>query len=161
MKGEAAQRRRAEENLKLASAVLNEIILKDARQRMTLYTKDQEKGLPTNPKREKLERELLEKGLGFYERLAQTNATDSAARREQAKAYSNVAKIQWRYRNFFQSEKAFRQAIDLMEKLADERPDDVNQLDRRATSIPTTATWARCSSRAENWGTRKNNSGRP
>jgi eukaryotic-like serine/threonine-protein kinase len=122
--GEAQQRQRAEGNLQLATAVLDEIIVKDARQRLNLYTQDQSKGLATNPEREKLERELLDKGLEFYEKLAQSNATDWAARRERAKAYSNIGFIQRQYRNIAQAEKAYRQATDLMEKLADERPED-------------------------------------
>src|SRR5262245_24786602 len=116
---EAEQRQRAEENLKLASAVLEEIILKDARQRLTLHMKDREKGQVANPEREKLERELLEKGLRFYEQLAQANATDWAARRGRAKAYSNVGFIQLEYRNIAEAEKAYRQGINLMERLAD------------------------------------------
>lgn len=121
---EAQQRLRAEGNLQLATDVLDEIIVKDARQRLNLYTQDQAKGLATNPEREKLERELLNKGLGFYEKLAQSNATEWAARRERAKAYANVGFIQLQYRNFAESEKAYRLAIDLMERLADERPED-------------------------------------
>ena len=124
LKREAEQRQRAEENLKLATAVMDEIIVKPARQRMTLYTNDRAKGLAADPEREKLEGELLAKGLAFYEKLAQNNATDWVARRERAKAYANVGFIQLHYRNFAESEKAYRQALDLMEKLADERPED-------------------------------------
>jgi len=124
LKGEAAQRQRAQENLKLATTVLDEIILKDARQRVTLYSDDRKKGLVTNPEREKVERALLEKGLGFYEQLAQTNAMDWSARRERAKAFSNIGWIQLQYKNVAEAGKAYRQAIELMEKLAEERPED-------------------------------------
>ena len=48
---------------------LDEIIMKEARLRLTLYTQDEAKGLAKDPAREKLERELLEKGLRFYEQL--------------------------------------------------------------------------------------------
>ena len=90
---EAAQRRRAEDNAKLATAVLDEI-MKGTRQRLTLYRQDEAKGSARNPGREKLERELLEKGLKFYEQLAHTNVTDWAARQEQARAYANVSFLQ-------------------------------------------------------------------
>jgi hypothetical protein len=107
---ESAQRRRAEDNAKLATAVLDEI-MKGARQRLTLYRQDEAKGLARNPEREKLEREFLEKGLRFYEQLAQTNVTDWAARRERARAYANVGLLQMDLQNYAESEKACRQAV--------------------------------------------------
>jgi tetratricopeptide (TPR) repeat protein len=121
---EIAQRRRAEDNAKLAIAVLDEIIMKEARQRVTLYTGDRAKGLAGDTERDKLEHEFLQKGLRFYEQLARTNATDWAARRERAKAYANVGFLQVELKNFAESEKATRQAVDLMEELAGERPEE-------------------------------------
>src|SRR5262249_15938147 len=50
---ESAQRRRAEDNAKLATAVLDEII-KGTRQRLTLYRQDEAKGSARDPGREKL-----------------------------------------------------------------------------------------------------------
>src|SRR5262249_42839401 len=89
---EAVHRLRAEENAKLAAPALEEIMT-GARQRLTLYALDQPMPVPKKPEREKLERELLEKGLRFYEQLAQTNATDWAARRQRAKAYESVGRL--------------------------------------------------------------------
>jgi tetratricopeptide (TPR) repeat protein len=105
-------------------AVLDEIILKEARQRLTLYANEELKGLARNPEREKLDRELLEKGLKYYEQLAQTNATDWAARRARARAYANVGLLRLDLKNYAESERAYRQAVRLMEELAGERPND-------------------------------------
>jgi serine/threonine protein kinase/tetratricopeptide (TPR) repeat protein len=122
--GETAQRLRAEDNTKLAMAVLDEIIMKEARQRLTPYMQDKAKGLAKNPEQERLEGEFVQKGLKFYEQLARTNATDWAARRARAKAYANVGLLQLDLRNYLESETAWRQAIDLMEELAGERADE-------------------------------------
>jgi serine/threonine protein kinase/tetratricopeptide (TPR) repeat protein len=121
---ETAQRLRAEDNAKLAMAVLNDIILEEARQRLTLYDKEEVKGLARSPEREKLEREFLEKGLRFYERLAQTNAADWAARRARARAYANVGLLRLDLKNYLESEKAYSEAVRLMEELASEKPGD-------------------------------------
>jgi tetratricopeptide (TPR) repeat protein len=129
---QTAQRLRAEDNEKLARVVLDEIILQQARQRLALYTQEEGIGFAKNPERDKLEHDFLEKGLRFYEHLAQTNATDWAARRERAKAYANVGLLRRGLSNYHaseeayrsESEKAYRQAIALMEELAGERPDD-------------------------------------
>jgi serine/threonine protein kinase/tetratricopeptide (TPR) repeat protein len=123
---ETAQRLLAENNAKLAMATLDNIFIREARQRIALYRQDEAKGLAKNPEREKMEREFLEKGLPFYEKIAQTNATDWAARRERAKAYTRVGLLQLELKSYVESEKAFRHAIQLMEELAGERPDDFN-----------------------------------
>jgi tetratricopeptide (TPR) repeat protein len=121
---ETTQRLRAEDNAKLAMAVLDEIILKEARQRLTSYMQDEAQGFAKTPEREKLEREFLEKGLKFYEQLAQTNATDWAARQARARAYANVGLLRLDLKNYAESEKAYHQAVHLMEELAAERPQD-------------------------------------
>ena len=96
--------------------------MQEARQRLTLYLQDEAKGLAKNPEREKLEREFLEKGLKFYEQLAQTNGTDWTARRERAKAYANVGLLRLELKNYVASEEACRTAVHLMEELAAEFP---------------------------------------
>jgi len=122
--GENTQRLRAEENVNLAIAILDEIFIKEVGQRLALSIQDEAKGLAKNPEREKSEREFLEKGLKFYERLAETNATDWSARRSRAKAYAKVGLVERRLKDFTASEKAYRQAVHLMEELAEERPKD-------------------------------------
>jgi len=121
---ETTQRLRAAQNAKLAMAVLDEIILKEARARLTPYLMDEARGLAKNPAREELERKFLEKGLRFYEQLAQTNATDWTARRQRAVAYANVGLLRLDLKHFVESEKAFCEAVRLMEELAEERPSD-------------------------------------
>jgi serine/threonine protein kinase/Tfp pilus assembly protein PilF len=121
---EAEQRRRAEENARLAIAVLDEVLMKEARQRLALYAQEETKAPPRTPERERLEREFLEKGLKYYEQLARANATDWTARRERARAYANVGLLRLGMKNYPESEKAYRQAIRLMEELAAERPQD-------------------------------------
>ena len=121
---ETLQRLRAEENVKLAVAVLEEMIMKEARQRLAPYLMDEAKELPKPPEREALERKFLDKGLTFYEQLAQTNATDWTARRQSAMACVNVGLLQMDLHNAAEHERALRQAIHLMEELAKERPSD-------------------------------------
>ncbi len=133
---EITQRRRAEDNTKLAMAVLDEIFLKEARQRVTLYTREEAKGFAKNPERERLERELLEKGLEFYEQLAQSNAMDWAARRERAKAYANVALLRLDLKDYVESVKTCCQAAQLMEELAKENPQEFdNRFDLANNSL--------------------------
>ena len=121
---ETTERVRAQDNAKLAIEVLDETFLKEARLRVTFYTRNAAERPPKSPEREKREREFLEKGLRFYEKLAQANATDWTARRERAKAYAKVALLRLDLRDFVESEKAYGQAVRLMEELAEERPQD-------------------------------------
>jgi tetratricopeptide (TPR) repeat protein len=95
-------------------------------------------GFASNPERENQEREFLVKGLTFYEQLANTNATDWAARRARASACTNVGLLQHELKNHVESEKAFHQAVRLLEELADERPADFdNRFD-----LATTCMWS-------------------
>lgn len=121
---ETIERLRAEGNVTLAMSVLDEIFLKEARQQQTLQMQDEAKGAARSPEREKHDREFLEKGLRFFEQLAQANATDWKARRARAKAYANVGLLHLELKNYAESEKAYRQAAQRMDELAAERPDD-------------------------------------
>jgi TPR repeat protein len=116
------QRYRAEENAKLATTVLDEIIVQEASRRANAYTHDRAKRLTTDPQREKQEAAFLEKGLRFYEQLAQTNDADRSARRERARAYRQLGWLQHVLGEEGQSAQAFRQSIRLWQELADESP---------------------------------------
>ena len=121
---ESAQRRRAEENVKLAMALLDEIIVKEAKQRLAPYRTDLAGGLAKPPEREEVERKRIEKGLEFYEQLAQRNATDWTSQRARAKAYANVGLLRLNLKDFTESEKAYRRAVSLLNELALQKPGD-------------------------------------
>ena len=134
-------------------AILEEIFVKEARQqvnrsiedegvyshiwheffaiqRLTLDTPDRTQGLATNSYRDKPECQFLEKGLKFYEQLAQTNATSWSARQKTAEAYASVGLLQTLMNNNVESAKAYQQAVHRMQQLAKERPEDLdNRLD--------------------------------
>jgi serine/threonine protein kinase/Flp pilus assembly protein TadD len=118
------QRRLAEENVKLAIKVLDEIIMQQATRRVELYSKGKARRLTPDPVRDKQESDFLEKGLGFYEQLAQTNRTDRTARREKARAYRQIGWLHHVLGKEAQSVQAFRQAIRLWQELAEESPGD-------------------------------------
>jgi hypothetical protein len=83
--------------------------------RVTLFNEREARGLGRSPDREVLEQEFFDKGLKFYEQPARTNATDWAASRERARAYSNVGLLRLELREYPKSEEAFLKAIHLME----------------------------------------------
>jgi serine/threonine protein kinase len=126
------ERRRAEENAKLATKVLNEIIMQEASRRVDLFRKDKAKRVSLDAGREKQEIDFLKKGLTFYEQLAQTNSTALAARREKARAYRQVGWLQHVLGKEEESVQAFRQAIRLWEQLAAESPGDFDSQYRLA-----------------------------
>jgi serine/threonine protein kinase len=64
---EADQRRRAEQNVRLALKVLDDVYLQVA-----------ERQFPRDPQREREDRQLLERALAFYEPFVQNNSTDPA-----------------------------------------------------------------------------------
>ena len=106
------ERRRAQDNLRLALEALDGILIRTG-----------EASLPRAPERNREDQELLKKALEFYEGFIQRNRNEPLVRRETAKAYHHVGEIQYRLKQHRQAEEAFRRAIALSEKLAEEFPD--------------------------------------
>jgi serine/threonine protein kinase/Tfp pilus assembly protein PilF len=110
---EQAQRRRAETNLRLALAALDEIYLK--------VVEDQ---LPRDPQREPEYRELLQKALSFYEQFAQINRNETMVRLETGRAYLRVGTIQQKLGQHDKAEESFQQSVRLLRELSDYFPTD-------------------------------------
>jgi tetratricopeptide (TPR) repeat protein len=122
-KAAEAQRRRAEENVKLAVAVLDEIILKPAIQRLSIDQKENERLLPKDVRREQHEREVLQKAAQFYEQFAQRNSTNPSAQLETAKADRSLA---WLHMNRGERDKgaaSFQNAVNILERLTAQFPE--------------------------------------
>jgi tetratricopeptide (TPR) repeat protein len=125
------ERQRAEENLKVAIEVLDEIVMKEAEKQLSHYLQTTDTALLQDglgelfedSSRARLDRELLQKGVTFYERFAQRNGTTPAAQLESARAYRRVGSIRVELRQWPEAEESFRKAIVLLEKLAEAHPD--------------------------------------
>jgi len=87
-----------------------------------MYTQVAEKWLAHQPQMEPIQREFLEKALGFYTEFAKETSNDLSIRFETARAYRRVAEIQHRLGKPAQAEDAFRQAIEHTQSLVDEFP---------------------------------------
>jgi serine/threonine protein kinase/uncharacterized protein HemY len=87
-----------------------------------MYTQVAEKWLAHQPQMEPLQREFLEKALGFYTGFANETINEPTVRFETARAFRRIAEIQHRLGQPEQAEEAFRQAADRLQALVDELP---------------------------------------
>jgi tetratricopeptide (TPR) repeat protein len=106
------QRDKARENFRLARGAVDD-----------MYTRVAEEWLAQQPQLEPIQREFLQKALKFYEGFAQEGGTDPSIRFETATAYRRVADIQYRLGSAADAERSFKQALDRLQKLADEFPE--------------------------------------
>jgi tetratricopeptide (TPR) repeat protein len=119
---EIAQRRRAEENLRMSLDALDQVYLKFAeKQADELLARPDDR-----PSREKQltpeDTELLQKALTFYEQFIRVNRDEPSVRREAARAYSRVGKIRQKLEMPREAEEAACQAVEIAQKLAAEFP---------------------------------------
>ena len=129
-----AERRRAEGNLDLALAALDAVYL-DAIGRDKLLGEpvaqpegaeryESEERLPLT----ELERELLKRGLDFYDQFAQKNAATPRAAVQTAQACYRVGLLQAALGDHTAAESAYRDAIERFERLTQEDPNNVAYL---------------------------------
>jgi tetratricopeptide (TPR) repeat protein len=119
---EADQRRRAQGNLELALQALDEIFIQPAEAEVS--TKGSQGRITLTPQElEHLGRNLLEKGLGFYEQFAQANSSNPLLQGETGKAYNRVGCLHVTLRQNDEAEAAFRKSMAILEKAAEESPD--------------------------------------
>jgi tetratricopeptide (TPR) repeat protein/tRNA A-37 threonylcarbamoyl transferase component Bud32 len=106
------QRDRAEQSLAFARNVVDE-----------MYTGVADK-LENEKEMDDYQREILEKALVFYERFALPQSREPQVRLEAARASGRVGKIRSRMGNTPGAEQANRQAVDAIERLVTEHPDE-------------------------------------
>ena len=105
--------------------VLAEDRFQQARQAVdTMYTQFAKKWLAQQPQMEPVEREFLNKALIFYQELAGGKSTDPRIRFDTAQAYVRVAEIQHQLGESEQAEKAYNQAVPLLQGLVDDFPQE-------------------------------------
>jgi serine/threonine protein kinase len=117
---EAEQRGLAEENLLLSLQVLDQIFITPAesdvfraqRQRRSLISEDLQR----------VDRIHLQRGLEFYERIAQTNRASNLLQEQTARAFQRAGNIRRILGQDHQAEIAFRKAIAILEKAEEESP---------------------------------------
>jgi serine/threonine protein kinase/tetratricopeptide (TPR) repeat protein len=80
--------------------------------------------LTQKPDMAKVRREFLERALAYYRDFAVENEADPESRREAAQALRRIANIERQLGHYPESEAAYRQAIPLLEDLADHHPDE-------------------------------------
>jgi serine/threonine protein kinase len=118
LSAEEEQRRRAEENLGLALQALDEIFLKPAEAKAGSVS------LALTPQElERLDRNILQKGLGFYEQFAEANGENPALQGETGKAYHRVGFLHVGLGQPHKAEVALRKSTTILEKVAMESPE--------------------------------------
>jgi tetratricopeptide (TPR) repeat protein len=110
-RAEAQQRHRAERTVSHALEALDAIYLRVA-----------ENQFPRDPRREKEDRELLDKALAFYEKFAQENEQQREVWGEVARAHLRVGDIHLALGRYAEGAQGFERAISLYEQLADGDP---------------------------------------
>jgi serine/threonine protein kinase len=112
---EARERKRAEANADMAFA---------AAERM--YAQAFEEWLANQPGLDEAPRRFLQEALAFYERFAAENGANPRVRRETARAYLRIGRIQGRLGVPDKADEAYGRAVDLQQALADELPGDLD-----------------------------------
>jgi serine/threonine protein kinase/Tfp pilus assembly protein PilF len=102
---------RLQANLRLAMQSLEEIYLSPAEER-----------LPGQSRQDIQDRELLQKGLRFYQQFADQNSADPGVRQQVGRAYCRVGVIQERLGHDAKAEEAYSQAIAWAQQLSVEFP---------------------------------------
>jgi eukaryotic-like serine/threonine-protein kinase len=102
----------AADNLKQARTAVDE-----------MYTQVAEKWLAHQPRLEPVQRDFLQKALRFYEQFAHQTSSEPVVRFDSARAYRRVADIQYKLGDAVSAEKAYHQAIVVLEGLVDGFPD--------------------------------------
>jgi tetratricopeptide (TPR) repeat protein len=105
------QRERAEANFKLAREAVEE---------MTRAADEQLSVAPAAPQA----RRLLQQTQVFYGRVLKERRDDPAAREQAGLAYKRLGRIHYAFGNYEESEHAYRQAVNVFEKLAEDFPED-------------------------------------
>ncbi|HEY7423308.1 MAG TPA: serine/threonine-protein kinase, partial [Gemmataceae bacterium] len=100
---------RADQNLELALQALDEVYVRDRKERIR-----QDKRLA------EAQRETLQKGFKFYERFAKQNAGHEELQRATAKAYRRAGNLRRNLKDWAGAQADFAQAIAILEKWADE-----------------------------------------
>jgi serine/threonine protein kinase/Tfp pilus assembly protein PilF len=106
-----AEAERAEANLLKARSAVDH-----------MYTQVAEKWLAQEAQLEEVQREFLEKALGFYTDFLREQGGDPAVLEETARAHRRVADIQMKLGRQREAERAYREALTLVERLAAGRP---------------------------------------
>ncbi len=130
-----AEQRRAEGNLDLALEALDAVYLDAIGEEKLLgvplaQPDDEEIRFVTPPPLTDLERELLERGLSFYDQFAQQNAVASRAFVQTAQAYYRVGLLQNAVGDLVAADDAYRNAIERFERLAKEEPNNFEHFRR-------------------------------
>jgi tetratricopeptide (TPR) repeat protein len=116
-----ANRQKAEANLKLILAALDDVYITEAEKRFAAYRNE-----PNNPeaaqdpRQTQLEREFLQKGIGFYEKLIQPDSAEPAARFQTGKAYRRVGILRLELKQYEKAAETLERAISLLGKLVEE-----------------------------------------
>lgn len=107
-----AQTQRAEENLRLAMAAVDE-----------MYTEVAESSLRTTPRSQESRKEILKKALSYYLAFAKTNS-DTVLKYETAMAWRRVGEIYHRFEQNDKSQEALLESIELLQALVNQTPNE-------------------------------------
>lgn len=109
------ERQRAQSNFRRARQAVDD-----------MYTQLAEKWLVNQPKMEGVTREFLEKALQYYSEFAAEAGNDPAIRLEAAQAYRRLGDIQHRLGNASASGEPFEKAVERLQALVDEFPQNAD-----------------------------------
>ena len=113
----------AQDRLKLVFDALDQVFIHEAWAEAALDRRAVDRQVPTDPQREKADREFLERGLSFYERVGKTAGTTRASRVEIARALRRVGYIQHLLAHQKEAQLSLRRSIEIIEALSIESAD--------------------------------------
>jgi hypothetical protein len=121
--------KQAEARLALVLAALDEVYIGEVEKRFAAYRNEPKpnmlpvaEDLPvaSDPRQTQLERDFLQKGLGFYEKLIQPSSAEPAARFQTGKAYRRVGILQRELKQYDKAAHSLANAVSLLDRLAEE-----------------------------------------
>ncbi len=115
-------RRQAESRLSLILAALDEVYITDTEGHLHDSLNLPARRLLESPQQGRERRAFLQKGLGFYERLVQSEGTEPLARYETGRAYVRVGALQLELGEYDKAGASLQDAVSLLGKLVEEFP---------------------------------------
>src|SRR5262249_51965757 len=116
-------RQQAEANLTLILAALDEVYITEAEKRLAAYRNEPNTQEPNkaaviqDPRPVQVDRDFLQKGMSFYEKLIQPGRAEPAARFQTGKAYRRVGVLQSELKQYEKAADSLAKAISLLDKL--------------------------------------------
>ncbi|HET6880872.1 MAG TPA: protein kinase [Pirellulales bacterium] len=115
--------KQSEANQTLILAALDEVYITEAEKRVAAFREVPNQPVANDdPRGTQVERDFLQKGMAFYEKLIQPGNAEPAARLQTAKAYRRVGILQRELKQYDKAADSLAKAVSLLLQLTEESP---------------------------------------